>query len=97
MRARESDKERNASIVQGGFPNTSVDINQLMTGILVGAIIGFLHTIVADGLVATLMTGHFFYFYGGSILFIVISEIVKNIIMGGILGAIGAYIALVRK
>ena len=75
----------------------SFEIDRLYRGILSGAIVGLLHTIVADGVIATLMTGRFFYFYGGSLIGAVIGETIQNIILGGILGAIGAYIALQTK
>jgi hypothetical protein len=75
----------------------SVAIDRLYRGILSGAIVGFLHTIVADGLIGTLMTGRFFYAHGGNIIGVVVGETVKNIILGGVLGALGAYIAITIK
>ena len=75
----------------------SFELTRLSRGILNGAIVGFLHTIFADGIIATLMSGRFFYHYGGNLLFTVISETSQNIILGAILGTIGAYIAIETK
>lgn len=74
-----------------------MEFESLYRGILSGAIVGLLHTIVADGVIASLMTGRFFYFYGGSLIGVVLGEIIQNIILGAILGAVGSYIALQTK
>lgn len=75
----------------------SIEISRLYRGILSGVIVAFLHTLVADGLIATVLTGRFFYNYGGNILWVMISETTQNMILGAILGAMGAYIAIQTK
>ena len=75
----------------------SIEISRLYRGILGGVIVAFVHTLVADGLIATVLTGRLFYNYGGNILWVIVSETSQNIILGAILGAIGAYIAIKTK
>ena len=75
----------------------SIEFSRLYRGILSGVIVGFLHTLVADGFIATVLTGRLFYNYGGNILWVIVSETSQNIILGAVLGAIGAYIAIKTK
>ena len=76
----------------------SIEENQeiLTEGALAGAIVGFIHALLAGAIIAPLMTGSFFYSYGVGIIGAMISEIIKDVILGGIMGAIGAYVALRR-
>lgn len=65
-------------------------------GAIAGIIAGFVHALIAGGIVAPLMFGAFFYHPGPGVLGAIISELIKDMFLGAIMGAIGAYIALRR-
>ena len=68
----------------------------LIEGAIAGIIAGFVHALIAGGIVAPLMFGSFFYHPGPGVLGALISELIKDVALGAIMGVIGTYFAIRR-
>ena len=66
----------------------------LITGALGGLTVGFIHALIAGVIIAPLMTGHLFYSYGANVFGAMIREIIQDILLGAVMGAIGAFVAI---
>ena len=69
----------------------------LTEGAIAGIITGFFHALIVGFIIAPLMYGALFYHPGPGVLGAMITELIKDMFLGAIMGAIGAYVALRRK
>ena len=70
------------------------EIDGLITGALGGLTVGFIHALIAGIIIAPLMEGSLFYSYGHDVIGAMFGEIIKDIILGAVMGAIGAFVAI---
>ena len=70
------------------------EIQGLITGAIGGLTVGFIHALIAGAIISPLMTGHLFYSYGVDLVGAIAGEIIKDIFLGAIMGAIGAFVAM---
>jgi len=71
------------------------EIQGVITGAVGGLSAGFIHALIAGLIIAPLMTGHVFYSYGFDVLGAMVGELIKDVVIGAIMGALGAFIAMV--
>lgn len=72
----------------------AIDLQKIMGGAILGGTVAFLHHIIAGVIIAPIMSGSLFYAGGPGMLGFIISDTVVMTVIGVILGAIGAFVAL---
>jgi hypothetical protein len=71
-----------------------LDIEKLVGGFAVGSAAAIIHVLLAGIIVSPLMYGNLFYHQG---VLAIIGDLILMFIVGGVLGTIGAFIALQMK
>lgn len=72
----------------------NIDVAKLMGGSATGAVAAVIHVILAGLVISPLMWGSLFYGMGAGF---VLGDLVLMVVIGGLLGGIGAFLALQIK
>ena len=75
-----------------GFLEKNMD--NIINGAFAGATIGIIHALIAGLIIAPIMTGTIFYSYEGNLIIAMLVDVIRDIALGGAMGAIGAFLAL---
>ncbi len=75
----------------------SMDMEKILGGSALGATVALLHHLIAGLIIAPVMWGSIFYYEGPGMIGFVISDTIVMVIIGGVMGAIGAFVALTME